>query len=84
MVPPWSEILTYSVCVCACRLSYLQKHTSDQVADLREERWQPLAFYRGSLLAEGDDAASHGSSDRKQPGRSKSKLEGVYVGMRMD
>ncbi|XP_051938433.1 cohesin subunit SA-2 isoform X3 [Hippocampus zosterae] len=57
-------------------LAYLQKHTSDQAADLTEERWQPLVFYRGSLLAEGDDAASHGSSDRKQPGRSKSKLEG--------
>ncbi|XP_077435821.1 cohesin subunit SA-2 isoform X2 [Vanacampus margaritifer] len=60
-------------------LSYLQKHTSDHVADLRDERWQPLLFYRGSLLAEGDDAASHGSSDKKQPGRSnvsKNKVEG--------
>ncbi|XP_037136586.1 cohesin subunit SA-2 isoform X1 [Syngnathus acus] len=51
-------------------LAYLQKHTSDHVADLREECWQPLLYYRSSLLAEGDDAISHGSLDLKQLGRS--------------
>ncbi|XP_077392546.1 cohesin subunit SA-2 isoform X2 [Festucalex cinctus] len=60
-------------------LSYLQKHTSDHVTDLRDACWQPLVFYRSSLLAEGDDVASHGSSERKQAGRSsgsKNKVEG--------
>ncbi|XP_061647356.1 cohesin subunit SA-2 isoform X2 [Phyllopteryx taeniolatus] len=61
-------------------LAYLQKHTSERAADLREERWQPLLYYRGSLLAEGDAAGSHGSSDRKRSGRSnpaKNKREGT-------
>ncbi|XP_033984608.1 cohesin subunit SA-2 isoform X1 [Trematomus bernacchii] len=59
--------------------SYLQKHTAEKVIDLREESWQPLLYYRASLLAaaEGEDAASYVSSDRKYlPSRSKLKLEG--------
>ncbi|XP_034549022.1 cohesin subunit SA-2 isoform X2 [Notolabrus celidotus] len=60
--------------------SYLQKHTTEHVIDLREECWQPLIYYRASLLAaaEGEDAASYVSSDRR-PNRSplsKQKLEG--------
>ncbi|XP_068428876.1 cohesin subunit SA-2 isoform X2 [Clinocottus analis] len=54
--------------------SYLQKHTAEHIVDLREECWQPLIYYRASLLAaaEGEDAASYVSSDRKPylPGRS--------------
>lgn len=52
---------------------YLQKHTAEHIIDLREECWQPLGYYRASLLAvaEGEDAVSHASSDRKlQPNRS--------------
>ncbi|KAK9538177.1 hypothetical protein VZT92_005729 [Zoarces viviparus] len=63
--------------------SYLQKHTVEHIVDLREECWQPLVYYRASLLAaaEGEDAVSYVSSDRKPylPGRSpfsKQKLEG--------
>ncbi|XP_028447448.1 cohesin subunit SA-2 isoform X4 [Perca flavescens] len=63
--------------------SYLQKHTAEHVIDLREESWQPLIYYRASLLAaaEGEDAVSYVSSDRKlyPPNRSpfsKQKLEG--------
>ncbi|XP_023144628.2 cohesin subunit SA-2 isoform X2 [Amphiprion ocellaris] len=63
--------------------SYLQKHTAEHIIDLREETWQPLIYYRASLLAaaEGEDAVSYVSSDRKpyQPHRSpfsKPKLEG--------
>ncbi|KAI9530119.1 hypothetical protein NQZ68_004136 [Dissostichus eleginoides] len=59
--------------------SYLQKHTAEKVIDLREEGWQPLLYYRASLLAaaEGEDAASYVSSDRKYlPSRSKLQLEG--------
>ncbi|KAJ4933389.1 hypothetical protein JOQ06_030220 [Pogonophryne albipinna] len=59
--------------------SYLQKHTAEKVIDLREESRQPLLYYRASLLAaaEGEDAASYVSSDRKYlPSRSKLKLEG--------
>lgn len=66
-----------------CRFSHLQKHVAELAVDLREERWQPLACYRSSLLAaaDGEDAASHGSSDRKGhvPGRSptsRPRLEG--------
>ncbi|KAM8855582.1 cohesin subunit SA-2 isoform 2-T4 [Spinachia spinachia] len=46
--------------------SYLQKHTAQHVIDLREECWQPLAYYRASLLAvaAAEDAVSHVSSDR--------------------
>ncbi|XP_063743447.1 cohesin subunit SA-2 isoform X2 [Eleginops maclovinus] len=60
--------------------SYLQRHTAEHVIDLREECWQPLLYYRASLLAaaEGEDAVSHISSERKPylPSRSKLKLEG--------
>ncbi|KAK2840061.1 hypothetical protein Q5P01_013801 [Channa striata] len=63
--------------------SYLQKHTAEHVIDLREECWQPLIYYRASLLAvaEGEDAVSYVSSDRKvyPPSRSpfpKQKVEG--------
>ncbi|KAF1382811.1 hypothetical protein PFLUV_G00147670 [Perca fluviatilis] len=63
--------------------SYLQKHTAEHIIDLREESWQPLLYYRASLLAaaEGEDAVSYVSSDRKLylPNRSpfsKQKLEG--------
>ncbi|XP_058470569.1 cohesin subunit SA-2 isoform X1 [Solea solea] len=56
--------------------SYLQKHTSEHIINLREERWQPLVFYRASLLAvaEGEDAVSYISSDRK-PTRSPSSKQ---------
>ncbi|XP_068184959.1 cohesin subunit SA-2 isoform X2 [Antennarius striatus] len=64
-------------------LSYLQKHTAEHAVDLRDDSWQPLAFYRASMLAaaEGEDAVSHVSSDRKLylPNRSpnsKQKVEG--------
>ncbi|XP_068602243.1 cohesin subunit SA-2 [Brachionichthys hirsutus] len=63
--------------------SYLQKHTAEHIVDLGEECWQPLAYYRASLLAaaEGEDAASYVSSDRKlgMPNRSphaKQQAEG--------
>ncbi|XP_068592758.1 cohesin subunit SA-2 [Cebidichthys violaceus] len=63
--------------------SYLQKHTAEHVVDLREECWQPLVYYRASLLAvaEGEDAVSYVSSDRKpclaaRSPFSKLKLEG--------
>uniref|UniRef100_A0AAQ5ZUF2 Cohesin subunit SA n=1 Tax=Amphiprion ocellaris TaxID=80972 RepID=A0AAQ5ZUF2_AMPOC len=66
--------------------SYLQKHTAEHIIDLREETWQPLIYYRASLLAaaEGEDAVSYVSSDRKpyQPHRSpfsKPKLEGMFT-----
>ncbi|KAJ0005453.1 hypothetical protein NQD34_015347, partial [Periophthalmus magnuspinnatus] len=60
-------------------LGYLQKHTAEHITDLREECWQPLGHYRTSLLAaaEGEDALSHASSDRRLQPRSsctKSKL----------
>ncbi|XP_028289586.1 cohesin subunit SA-2 [Parambassis ranga] len=60
--------------------SYLQKNTAEHIIDLREECWQPLIYYRASLLAvaEGEDAVSYVSSDRK-PNRSplyKQKIEG--------
>uniref|UniRef100_H3C8Q5 Cohesin subunit SA n=1 Tax=Tetraodon nigroviridis TaxID=99883 RepID=H3C8Q5_TETNG len=47
--------------------SYLQKHTAGCSVDLRKECWQPLAYYRSSLLAvaEGEDAASCSSSDKR-------------------
>ncbi|XP_026233171.1 cohesin subunit SA-2 isoform X2 [Anabas testudineus] len=63
--------------------SYLQKHTAEHIIDHREECWQPLIYYRASLLAaaEVDDAGSYVSSDRKLhlPNRSpfsKQKLDG--------
>uniref|UniRef100_A0A8C4EL58 Cohesin subunit SA n=1 Tax=Dicentrarchus labrax TaxID=13489 RepID=A0A8C4EL58_DICLA len=66
--------------------SYLQKHTAEHIIDLREECWQPLIYYRASLLtvAEGEDAVSYVSSDRKLylPNRSpfpKQKLEGTTL-----
>ncbi|XP_041857402.1 cohesin subunit SA-2 isoform X2 [Melanotaenia boesemani] len=48
-------------------LSYLQKHTAEYIIDLREECWQPLIYYRASLLAaaEAEDAVSYVSSDRR-------------------
>nr|XP_019956158.1 PREDICTED: cohesin subunit SA-2-like [Paralichthys olivaceus] len=62
---------------------YLQKHTAELFINLRDECWQPLVYYRASLLAvaEGEDAVSYVSSDRKPcpPSRSpfsKQKLEG--------
>ncbi|XP_035030601.2 cohesin subunit SA-2 isoform X1 [Hippoglossus stenolepis] len=63
---------------------YLQKHTAELFINLRDECWQPLVYYRASLLtaAEGEDAVSYVSSDRKPcpPNRSpfsKQKLEGT-------
>nr|XP_020465183.1 cohesin subunit SA-2-like [Monopterus albus] len=63
--------------------SYLQKHTAKHITDLREECWQPLIFYRASLLAaaELEDAVSHVSSDKKpyllnRPPAYRQKLEG--------
>ncbi|XP_041806780.1 cohesin subunit SA-2 [Chelmon rostratus] len=63
--------------------SYLQKHTAEHIIDLREECWQPLIYYRASLLAvaEGEDAVSYVSSDRKpylpnRPPFPKQKLDG--------
>ncbi|XP_034042350.1 cohesin subunit SA-2 isoform X2 [Thalassophryne amazonica] len=48
-------------------LSYLEKHTAEHVVNLRDERWQPLLYYRASLLAvaESEDGASYVSTDRK-------------------
>lgn len=76
--------VAFQLCSCLCRFCYLQKHTAEHIIDLREECWQPLIYYRASLLAaaEGEDAASHVSSDRKPnaPSRSptsKHKLEGT-------
>ncbi|XP_032422704.1 cohesin subunit SA-2 isoform X2 [Xiphophorus hellerii] len=42
-------------------LSYLQKLTAEHIIDLREECWQPLIYYRASLLAvaEMEDAVSY-------------------------
>lgn len=62
-------------------LGYLQTHTAEHIVDLREESWQPLGHYRTSLLAaaEGEDAVSHSSSDKKPQARttcSKSKQDG--------
>ncbi|KAM4609083.1 cohesin subunit SA-2 [Polymixia lowei] len=47
--------------------SFLQKQTAEHVINLREECWQPLIYYRASLLAvaEGEDAMSYVSSDRR-------------------
>lgn len=66
-----------------CRFSYLQKHTADCIVDLRKECWQPLAYYRASLLAVADveDATSCTSSDKRPPmanrHSSKQKSEGI-------
>ncbi|KAF7652393.1 hypothetical protein LDENG_00097680 [Lucifuga dentata] len=61
-------------------LAYLQKHTTEHIISLRDETWQPLLYYRTSLLAaaDGEDVLSFVSSDRKlyPPHRSKHKLEG--------
>uniref|UniRef100_A0A3Q3Q2R3 Cohesin subunit SA n=1 Tax=Monopterus albus TaxID=43700 RepID=A0A3Q3Q2R3_MONAL len=66
--------------------SYLQKHTAKHITDLREECWQPLIFYRASLLAaaELEDAVSHVSSDKKpyllnRPPAYRQKLEGTTL-----
>lgn len=66
--------------------SYLQKHTAEHIIDLREECWQPLIYYRASLLAvaEMDDAVSYVSADRRHHlhGRSpasKQKPEGYKL-----
>lgn len=71
---------------CMLRFSYLQKHTAEHIIDLREECWQPLIYYRASLLAvaEMDDAVSYVSSGRRHHihGRSpasKQKLEGMTL-----
>ncbi|KAM3862292.1 cohesin subunit SA-2 [Diretmus argenteus] len=47
--------------------SYLQKHTAEHIITFGEECWQPLIYYRASLLAiaEGEDALSYVSSDRR-------------------
>ncbi|MEQ2188652.1 hypothetical protein GOODEAATRI_017186, partial [Goodea atripinnis] len=67
-------------------LSYLQKHTAEHIIDLREECWQPLIYYRASLLAvaETEDAISYVSSDRRPYLHSRSpigkqKLEGMTL-----
>ncbi|XP_040005085.1 cohesin subunit SA-2 isoform X2 [Xiphias gladius] len=89
--PPYLSFLTI-LSEFSCKLlkpdkktvfSCLQKHTAEHIIDLREECWQPLIYYRASLLAaaEGEDAVSYVSSDRKPnpPNRSpfsKQKLEG--------
>lgn len=64
----------------------MQKHTTEHIIDLREECWQPLIYYRASLLAvaEGEDAVSYVSSDRKlhlsnRSPFSKQKLEGAMI-----
>uniref|UniRef100_A0A1A8KP33 Cohesin subunit SA n=1 Tax=Nothobranchius kuhntae TaxID=321403 RepID=A0A1A8KP33_NOTKU len=63
--------------------SYLLQHTAEHIIDLREECWQPLIYYRASLLAvaETEDAGSHVGSDRRpnlhsRSPFSKQKLEG--------
>ncbi|XP_062313473.1 cohesin subunit SA-2 isoform X2 [Osmerus eperlanus] len=46
--------------------SYLQRCAGDQAISTRDEGWQPLIYYRASLLAtgaEGEDALSFVSSD---------------------
>ncbi|XP_056145578.1 cohesin subunit SA-2 [Lampris incognitus] len=47
--------------------SFLQKNTVEHIINLREECWQPLIYYRASLLAaaEGEDVVSYVSSDRR-------------------
>ncbi|KAM9709739.1 cohesin subunit SA-2 isoform 2-T2 [Menidia menidia] len=57
-------------------LSHLQRHTAELVTDLREERWQPLIYYRASLLAaaEAEDAASYVSSGRRPHTQNRSPL----------
>lgn len=66
-----------------CRFSLLQKHTTDHIIDLREKCWQPLIYYRTSLLAvaEGDDALTPISPDGKhnRSPSSKQKLEGTLA-----
>lgn len=78
--------VTCQNCVCLCRFSYLQKHTVEHIIDLREERWQPLIYYRASLLAvaEMEDAVSYVSSDKRACLHnrfpfSKQKLEGTSL-----
>ncbi|KAM3607691.1 uncharacterized protein V6R79_011826 [Siganus canaliculatus] len=89
--PPYLSYLTI-LSEFSCKLlkpdkrtvfSYLQKHTAEYVVDLREDCWQPLIYYRASLLAvaEGEDAVSYVSSDRKpnlsnRSPLSKHKVEG--------
>lgn len=72
--------------LCILRLSYLQKLTAEHIIDLREECWQPLIYYRASLLAvaEMEDAVSYVSSDRRpclhsRSPVSKQKPEGMTL-----
>ncbi|XP_030198623.1 cohesin subunit SA-2 isoform X1 [Gadus morhua] len=50
---------------------FLQRQTADHVVHSREDCWQPLVYYRASLLAtaaaggEGEDVASYVSCDRR-------------------
>ncbi|CAL8370554.1 unnamed protein product [Arctogadus glacialis] len=51
---------------------FLQRQTADHVVHSREDCWQPLVYYRASLLAtaaaaggEGEDVASYVSTDRR-------------------
>ncbi|KAJ3591901.1 hypothetical protein NHX12_007031 [Muraenolepis orangiensis] len=49
-------------------LCFLQRQTVDHVVHLRDDCWQPLIYYRASLLAvsaDGEDVVSYISSDRK-------------------
>ncbi|CAL8267357.1 unnamed protein product [Lota lota] len=57
---------------------FLQRQTADHVVHLREDCWQPLIYYRASLLAtagEGEDVASYVSSDRRPHPPSRSPYE---------
>ncbi|CAM9344454.1 unnamed protein product, partial [Lampetra planeri] len=80
----FGDLIKFRECIVMIhRFSYLQKHTAEHIVDLREESWQPLVYYRTSLLcvAEGEDAVSQVSSDKK-PSRSplvKHKLEGTAL-----
>lgn len=74
---PHSFLKCLKMYSCLFRFSYLQKHTAEHIVNLREDCWQPLIYYRASLLAvaEGEDAVSYVSSDRKP----KQKLDGTTL-----